>query len=95
MLIHDGFNLFIRHVVTQLCESVLKGGTYDFVLAFCIKLLEKRRETLSCRVLLDWERGSDKLMIVDDASSLDVNLLNDFLELSLRHVCMAGPDRIT
>ena len=69
--------------MTELCESITERSAIDRLRVLIVELLEQRLNALTSRELLNWESGSDELVIVDDTVAIDIDFFQDVLQLSV------------
>ena len=86
MLIHDLFNFGRGQLVAELGEGILERSGVDPIVTGDVELAEERVKSLLRSVLLNWERGSDKLVVVDHTCTIDIYLSEDALELLVTQV---------
>ena len=69
--------------MAELCESITERSAIDRLRVLIVELLEQRLYALTSCELLNWESGSDELVIVDDTVAIDIDFFQDVLQLSV------------
>ena len=72
--------------MAELGEGILERCGINPIVARDVKLAEERVESLLRSVFLNWERGSDKFVVVDHACTIDIYLSEDALKLLFTQV---------
>ena len=81
MLVHDLLNLCRCQLVAKFGKGITQRRSADLIIACRVEPTEERVQSLLCRVLVHWESGSDKFMVVDHTRTVDIYLRDDALKL--------------
>ena len=85
MLIHNLIDLCSCHVMTKLRKGIPKITISYVMRAIRVKLLEQRMQSLLSGVLFNRECSCNELMVINDAISCNIYLLNYAFKLLFRH----------
>ena len=81
MLIHDLIDLLSCHVMTKLRKCVPQIIISYLMRAISVKLLEQRMESLLSCILFNRECSCNELMVIYNAISCNIYLMNYAFEL--------------
>jgi len=70
-------DFLLAQVDSELGECISEVSSGDLLLFIDIELLEERSHSLFSQVLVDWEGGCDKLVVIDKSVFIVVTLLNN------------------